>query len=630
MLDVIRANAQSWGVKAAFGIIILVFVFWGIGSLKEGPSSVIVAVNKKPILYRDFARSYEREVEGLRSRFPGISSEELKQFGLKRQVLQQMVAETLLEQEAARIGMTISPAELRRSIDAIPAFRNGQGSFDAEQYRKVLQSQQTTPGRFEDGIRRDMLLQKLRDRISSAAVVTDTEAREVFDYGRERRVLEYVLFPLDEQLAGITIADEDVQAFYDARKETFKVPARVALEYVLINPATLASSFTVEEEAVAAYYKQHAAAKFQQPERVHARHILVMVPEGAPEADVAKARAHIDDALAQIKAGKDFGAVAAKFSQDGSAKQGGDLGWFTRGQMVAPFEEVAFSQKPGTVSEPVRTMFGFHLIKVETHEQARQASLEEVRPQIRKAIAEEKATERLHDTMDTALELVTSGKPVAEVAQQLKLERRTTEPFAREDGAKVAGLKPQALQLVFATPEGTVIDTPLETDGGFMVARVVSSQPESYKPVADVRTAIVTELKGQKATQKAREVAGEAVKTLGDGPLPAQLQAKVKVTEPVGRDGFIAGIGEAREVATAAFGAPVGTWLPAAYGVDAGALLVRVKEVRKPTDADWEAAATSLKSAMLNSRKEELYRAFLVTLSEKGKIEWRNPDLVGE
>lgn len=630
MLDVIRANAQSWGVKAAFGIIILVFVFWGIGSLKEGPSSVIVAVNKKPILYRDFARSYEREVEGLRSRFPGISSEELKQFGLKRQVLQQMVAETLLEQEAARIGMTISPAELRRSIDAIPAFRNAQGSFDAEQYRKVLQSQQTTPGRFEDGIRRDMLLQKLRDRISSAAVVTDTEAREVFDYGRERRVLEYVLFPLDEQLAGITIADEDVQAFYDARKETFKVPARVALEYVLINPATLASSFTVEEEAVAAYYKQHAAAKFQQPERVHARHILVMVPEGAPEADVAKARAHIDDALAQIKAGKDFGAVAAKFSQDGSAKQGGDLGWFTRGQMVAPFEEVAFSQKPGTVSEPVRTMFGFHLIKVETHEQARQASLEEVRPQIRKAIAEEKATERLHDTMDTALELVTSGKPVAEVAQQLKLERRTTEPFAREDGAKVAGLKPQALQLVFATPEGTVIDTPLETDGGFMVARVVSSQPESYKPVADVRTAIVTELKGQKATQKAREVAGEAVKTLGDGPLPAQLQAKVKVTEPVGRDGFIAGIGEAREVASAAFGAPVGTWLPAAYGVDAGALLVRVKEVRKPTDADWEAAATSLKSAMLNSRKEELYRAFLVTLSEKGKIEWRNPDLVGE
>lgn len=630
MLDVIRANAQSWGVKAAFGIIILVFVFWGIGSLKEGPSSVIVAVNKKPILYRDFARSYEREVEGLRSRFPGISSEELKQFGLKRQVLQQMVAETLLEQEAARIGMTISPAELRRSIDAIPAFRNAQGSFDAEQYRKVLQSQQTTPGRFEDGIRRDMLLQKLRDRISSAAIVTDTEAREVFDYGRERRVLEYVLFPLDEQLAGITISDEDVQAFYDARKETFKVAARVALEYVLINPATLASSFTVEEEAVTAYYKQHAAAKFQQPERVHARHILVMVPDGAPEADVAKARAHIDDALAQIKAGKDFGAVAAKFSQDGSAKQGGDLGWFTRGQMVAPFEEVAFSQKPGTVSEPVRTMFGFHLIKVEAHEQARQASLDEVRPQIRKAIAEEKGTERLHDTMDTALELVTSGKPVAEVAQQLKLERRTTEPFAREDGAKVAGLKPQALQLVFATPEGTVIDTPLETDGGFMVARVVSSQPESYKPVADVRTAIVTELKGQKATQKARDVAGETAKTLGDGPLPAQLQSKAKVTEPVGRDGFIAGIGEAREVATAAFGAPVGTWLPAAYGVDAGALLVRVKEVRKPTDADWEAAATSLKSAMLNSRKEELYRAFLVTLSEKGKIEWRNPDLVGE
>ncbi len=628
MLDVIRGHAQSWGVKVAFGLIIVVFVFWGVGSMQEGPTSVVATVNKKPIVIRDFIREYERQVESLRTRFPGVTADELKKLGLKRQVLQQMVAETLMQQEAERLGITVTPYELRAAIDQIPAFRDASGKFDPETYKKVLKAQQTVPGRFEEGVRKDMLGRKMRALVTAGAVVTDAEARDMFTYAQEKRSIDYVLFPLDEYAAAASIEDAALQAWYDSNKARFTEPQKVRLDFVRISAESLAAGIDIPETAIAAFYAENAASYFMQPERVRARHILVRVPEGADEATVQKAEERIADAAAQIKAGKDFAAVAAKVSEDGSARNGGELGWFGRGEMVKPFEDAAFGLKPGEVSAPVRSQFGFHLIKSEGHEAQRQKALDEVRNEIRKRLAEEKAIEKVHDSLDNALELVSAGKSVDEIAAQLKLERQTSEPLTRESASATLGLKPADVTLAFSAPAGTVIDTPLEAEGGYIIARVAEVAPERIPGFDEVRDKVVVAVREDEGARLALKAADEALAGVRDGQLPGALASRVKTSPLFGRDGNIPGLGVDPALAAAAFSAEKGVWSDKAHATPQGVVVLRVHEVVRPTDAQWQAVASTVKETILAAKREEMFRAFLTTLHAKGKVEVKDASVL--
>ncbi|MBZ2171197.1 peptidylprolyl isomerase [Nitratidesulfovibrio sp. SRB-5] len=630
MLELIRAHAQSWGVKIAFGIIILVFVFWGVGSMHNSSSGALATVNKKPILIQEFGREYERQVETLRSRYPGITAEDMKQMGLKRQVLQAMITERLLADEAARIGLSVSPVELRRSIESITAFRNGDGRFDAEVYRSVLKGQQTSPGRFEDGIRRDMLLQKLRDRVAAPASVTDEEARALFDYGRERRTIEYVLFPLEDYVLKVAPTDEQIAERYNENMDAWRNPQRISLDAVTLTPASLATSVEIPESAVAAFYADNAETYFVVPERVHARHILFMAQEGASKDEDAAARAKAEDVIAQLKKGKDFASLAAKLSDDkGSGAQGGDLGWFTKGQMVPPFEEAAFALKPGEISAPVRSAFGWHVIKMEAHETQRTRALDEVRGEIRQRLGEEKASERMHEALDTALEMAGAGKSIDDIAKALKLEHKPTGLFSRADAGVAVGLKGQSVGTAFSTPAGTVIDTPLEVEGGYMIAAVLESQPESVTPLEKVKEEVAAQVRRIEGAKLAVKAAQEAGAKLADG-VPAELAARVKTAEPFGRNGFIAPFGQSRALVDAAFAAAPGAWQPAPVDTSSGAVLFRVKDVQRPGDAEWSAAAETVRATVLSAKREELFRVFVGELSAAAKIELRNAKLLDD
>lgn len=627
MLELIRAHAQSWGVKIAFGIIILVFVFWGVGSMNNSSSGALATVNKKPITLQEFGREYERQVEALRGRYPGISAEDMKQMGLKRQVLQAMITERLLSDEAARIGLSVSPAELRRSIESISAFRNGDGKFDAETYRAVLKGQQTTPGRFEDGIRRDMLLQKLRDRVTSSASVTDDEARALFDYGRERRTIEYVLFPLEDYVLKVTPTDEQIAERYNENLDAWRIPQRISLDAVTLTPASLAAAVDVPESAVAAFYADNAETYFVTPERVRARHILFMAQEGVTKEQDEAARAKAVDVIAQLKKGKDFAALAKLSDDKGSGAQGGELGWFTRGQMVPPFEEAVFALKSGEISEPVRTAFGWHVIKLEAREAQRTRALDEVRGEIRQRLGEEKAAEKMHEALDTALEMAGAGKSIEDIAKALKLERKPTGLFSRADAAAVVGLKGQSIGTAFSTPAGTVIDTPLEIDGGYLIAAVQESQPESVTPLEKVKEEVAAQVRRVEGAKLAAKAAQEAGTRLADG-VPADLAAKVKSAEPFGRNGVIAPFGQSRALVDAAFAAAPGAWQAVPVDTSTGAVLFRVKDVQRPADAEWTAAAETVRATVLSAKREELFRVFVGELSSAAKIELRNTKII--
>jgi len=628
MLDSIRQNAQSWGVKIAFALIIIVFVFWGVGSMSPSKNaSVLATVNEQPILVPEFKQAYEQQFAMMKQQIPGLKAEDLRQIGFGQQVLQQLVTKRLILQEAERMGVTVTPHELKKTIAAIGVFRNEQDVFDGDVYKKVLAAQGMTPGQFEESYRQDLLLEKMQDYVTLPAAVTAEEARAAFAFAGERRSIEYAVLAAASFVDKATVDPESVQQFYENNKQQFSQPARVSLDYILITPRSLARADEVSDADVAAYYEANSESAFVQEESVHARHILVLAEENAPEEKVAEAKAKIEAVKARIAKGEDFGAVAKAVSECPSAPQGGDLGTFGRGAMVKPFEDAAFALKAGQVSDVVRTQFGFHIIKAEAVTPRKVKTLDEVKDDIRRRIAEDRAADRVADTMDTVFEELLAGKALAAAADEHKLELRSTPEFPRSRAQDVAGLKEESVELVFSTPADSLVESPLEVEGGYILARVNTSKPESFVPFEQVKPAI----EGRLLQEAATRMAGEEAKAIADdvkaGNLPKALADTVQTSPMIDRNGVVPGLGQAPELMESVFSGTADAWA-GPFMSAAGAVFFRVKDVAAPTDEEWKNAEERVIASMLNARKQELFRAFVNELVKKGKVEIHNQDFV--
>lgn len=636
MLEYIRSNAQSWGVKAAFAVIILVFVFWGVGNMGDsGPSGVVATVNGKAILQHDFGMAYRNAEENIRMRNPAITAEQLKQMNIGQQVLQQMIIESLIQEEATRAGIVVTPLELRRAIERIPVFHNAQGQFDPEAYKRILTGQRTSPGRFEEEQRKALLDQKLREQITAGAFVLPSEARALYDFSREQRVVDYVFFPAAD-FASQSPAEDSVKAYYEAHRGDYVLPAKVKVEYIEASPAALVDTSSLSAVAVKDYYEKNSAA-YTSPEKVDVRHILLRVPADAPAAEVEKAQAKLQGLQAELKKGADFADLARKNSEDNTtAPAGGQVGAIALGDTVPTFEEAAFALKDGEVSAPVRTEFGLHLIKLNKREAARVQPLSEVEGDIRKQLATLEGMEHVREVLDSLIEGNILGKPLDELAKAHKLQARSTELLSAPELRQQLGLTEKSAATLMATPAKSPVDTALEAaQDSFVVARVVEAVPVSTQDYATVREEISQKLRAENAQKAALEAAVKIRKDMGDSltaALPDKLKSKVKSTAPFGRGEGVPGLGNHPELAPAVFNATVGQWMPSAFPVispeSQGAVLVRVREVVQTSDDEWNIVAPMLAGTLESGRKNEMYRMFLVSLGERAKVEIKNSSII--
>lgn len=624
MLDIIRSNAQSWGVKVAFGLIIVVFVFWGVGSFTGGPGTEVVNVNGESITAPEFYKQYEFAVQNIRAQNPEVTNEDLKAMDLKMQVVRQLVMRTLLLQEAERTGLSVTPVELRRQIETFPVFHNQEGKFDPAIYTEVLKSQKETPGNFEASLSKDLLLQKLEKEVTAGAHVSAAEARAMFLFDGERRTLEYVMFPLDAHTEGMAPAEADVKKYYDEHQQDFGVPAKADVEYLLLSPETLAGFFTVDEAAAKAAYDKEQDT-YKHGDMVRARHILLLAPEKVEpgtdgEKQDAEARAAIEDLHKRLLAGEDFAELAKAHSADGTREMGGDLGWFEHDRMVPEFADAAFALQPGQISAPVRSAFGYHLIKVDDRKAAGTTPFEEVKEEITKNLAAAQASDKLQDILDQMLLSLLNNKPLAEVGAEYKLTPEKTGPLDANELAGRMGIKPADAQSLVASKSGTMRDTPIATRTGYLLPRVVESTPAGVQPFDAVKDEIVATLTKANQTTAAKALAAKAREGMKDNTLPADLTSRVAKVENVGRDGFVPGLGMSKELADAAFIGQLNQWLPATYALDKGVVLARVVAAVPPSEEVWKQVEPMLTNALVQSKREQLFSAFLVMLQDKAKI----------
>ncbi|WP_031387248.1 peptidylprolyl isomerase [Desulfonatronum thiodismutans] len=624
MLDAIRRNAQSWGVKVIFGIIILVFVFWGVGSFRSERGDVLAEIDGSPLFLEDFQRVYRQTLDNLRQENPNVSVDELERMDFRGQIFGQMVNAKLMEQEAARLGLNVSAQELRQAITAMQVFHDLKDRFDPAQYQAVLRAHNLTPAQFERDFRGDLVIQRLQDFIALPAAVSDQEVRDIFTFAQEEAVLEYLSFPWTTELDDFDVDEEAVEAHYQSQLNTFQVPARIQIAYLNISPSELADPTRVTQEEIEDFYTA-MAHEYALPEQVRARHILISPEDGTEEAQ-EKAREELLEVLVRIQAGESFADMAREHSQDATAAQGGDLGWFGRGEMVPEFEDAAFALEPGQLSEPVRSPFGWHLILLEDLRESGVVPLEEVAATIRARLAEEHALERLPETLDLAMEQIIIGESLEKAAENLDLQLQTSEFFPMGQSPVGLDLSPEAVAVLFGLQDGAITQTPILMADGYLLAQRIDFEPQRVRPLEEVRERVVAQLRMEKAKEAARAKAEQALESITAEA--SEIPSELRTSAPFGRQGFIPGLGFHPNLGADAFGAPVGDWLLQVYEMQDAFIVARVQERIAPSEEQWIAEQDEWREALLQSRRREFMQAFVAELQSKAEIRILRQDVL--
>lgn len=618
MLDGMRSGAHSLAIKVAFGLIILVFVFWGIGS-NTSRSGVVALVNNEPITINEFQQAYNQMANELKNTLPDLTDEQIQNLGLENRVLQNLVIRKLFLSESKRLGLGVSAAELRDALTGLPFFFDETGKFSPDVYEQRLKAIGQTKTVFENNLRLDMLPQKFQEVVTAGIFGDKNIAKKMFSFQTEKRSMDYVLFPYDVDAQ--TVSDEDAKAVYEERKELFAVPAQISLEFISFTPALMADENAVSDEEIANYYENNKA-KFSENEQVKARHILLMVGANAPQAESDKVLAAIKDIAAKIHNVDDFAAMAKEYGQDGTKENGGDLGWFSKEQMVQEFADVAFNLPVNTLSEPVRTQFGYHLIWVDDKKEAKQKTAAEVKDTIRHDIAVERVNANLGQTVDNAIASVMANGDMEAEAKKHNLHVTKTGFVDVASLAENYGLRQSDVDALFSMENGNVWDSAISLKGELAVVKLVEKKASSTQSFDDVKDTIFAELKLQKAQESAKAKAEEALLTF-EKTAPSNIQTSAFF----GRDGQVENLGPLPALAKEIFATDSKAWLKTAYLSDDGALAARLNAVQKAEQSEFDAISNDIVLNMQDAQKHMLFQAYILMLNQEAKVDVLMPDL---
>lgn len=509
MLQAIRERVT--GIVAIFvlGLLAVPFLFFGVESyIRAVPQDAVATVGDHEISTSEFQTSFARFRAELRQQ-QGAAYDEIatNQPLVRRQHLEGMIDEVLLRQHAEQLGLVISADMLVDLIRQIPAFQLD-GRFEPELYQQALRASGLTPRAFERDLREDLMMRMLPSSVASSSIVTQAEIDRMLSLQNETRRISMIEVPSALFAEGITVADEEIEAFYADNLSDFLTTEQVSISYVELDTVALTADAGLSEEELRQRYEA-ARQRFLTPELREASHILIEVSAGR---DDAEAQALAQSLFDRVLDGESFAELAGEFSDDpGSAADGGALGWIEPGDMVEAFEDALFDLTlSGEVSAPVRTQFGWHLIQLDGIREPEGMSFEEARDEILADHREREAEDLYIELSERLVDLVFADDSTLEpLAAELGLEIRQAGPFSRAGGEGVAANR-QVVEAAFSDMvllDRTVSD-PLEVDRNRMIVIKLDQHfPAEPQPLDAVADTIRERLLNRKAAEAAREFA---------------------------------------------------------------------------------------------------------------------------
>jgi len=529
MLEAIRNRSKGPIAKFVLGLIIIPFAFTGVYSyFNAGGANVVATVNDSEIDIREFEQAYRSQQQNWGENFDRFfnTEERIQQFRMN--VLQQLINQRLSSQAIQDMGVRASDEVLKQEILANPQFQGEDGAFDHDRYQLLVESAGYTVEQYQSARKADMSSQQFFTALADSNFTLEYELKKHQVLEGQTRDVAYVVIPKQRFMENIDYnseeAQQQVQEYYTANQNRFRVPEKVAVEYVLVSKADY-MEVEVNEDEVTAYYQDNIAA-FEGTERRRVAHILVNIASDADASAVAAAEAKINEAKAAITAGESFEAVVTKYSEDTlSADLGGDLDWIERDMMDAAFEEAAFAlENVGNVSNVVRSEFGFHLIKLLDSESAEAKPLSEVRDEIvadlKRDIAEDNYLEAKELLAERAFEYADS---LAEASAAVNKDVSMTALFDKQMGIGLSEELRSEMAFINAAFSDEVLIDELNSelielsDDRAVVVRKLNYQEEGIRPLDEVTEMIQQALTNEKATDKTSEAAAKAVQQLNEG-----------------------------------------------------------------------------------------------------------------
>lgn len=569
MLQAIRDRVTGVVAFIILGLLAVPFMFFGIDSyFNTVPQDAVAVVGDQEITVGEFQTEFARYRAQLRQQ-QGDEYDEIatNQPTVRREFLEEMIDQRLLRLHAQSIGLAVSDEVLLELIRGIEAFQIG-GQFSPEAYRQALAVSGLTARGFEQQIREDLLTRTVPTALSGSAVVTEKEIDRLLALRDEMRTASRVDFPSDDYIADVVITDEQVEQFYNDNQALYLTEELVSLRYVELIGDDLVGDFELTEEELRQRYEA-SKARFMSPELRRASHILLEISD---ERDDSATRLLAEDIESQLRAGASFSELANTYSADPvSSAEGGDLGWIEPGQMMPAFESALYAlDAEGAISTPVKTRFGWHVIRLDGIQIPQGLSFEEARDQIQEEHAAREQEALYIEASERLVDLVFADDTTLEpVAAELDLEIQTTEPFGRQGGLGIAS-DPQVLEAAFS--DRVLLDRaasdPIEIDRNHMVVVILDEfiEPQAV-PLELVAPSIEEQLKEEAAKRSAKAAAEAFAAEVADSSEGNELGFGEPQT--FGRNDFSQGVDFSRDLfrlPTPSDDAPVISVLPTSQG----------------------------------------------------------------
>jgi peptidyl-prolyl cis-trans isomerase D len=610
-------QAALWFIIAAFAGTI--FFAWGVGD-QVSESLYAAKVDGTIITDNDFRQKVDTTREQFRQLFGNNVDDFLTGDTLEKTVMETLINETLLRNEAARLSLPVSDAEVAMNVQNIQAFQTD-GQFDQELYVQLLSRNRLTPQIFEESMRQDILLKKMEDLIKQSVAVSDAEIEAEYIYRNTQGSVRYLELAADDFVGKVQITDEAVAGFYEKFKEQYRRPERADFIYTIFSPADAESAVTASDAEVEQFFIKNKES-LKEPESVNAAHILLKVSNWADENAANEIYKKAKDIREKIVGGAEFAGMAEIFSEDTTAENGGELGWFTKGQMVAEFEKAAFETKPGEVSDVVKTEYGFHIVKVNDYKPEVIPTLDDVREKLREMIVQQKKQNSFRSYVYDKYREILNKSNITAYNQdaETKLSVKAVSGVTANGGEGILANQP-AVAAKLMLMQKSEISQVLDVNGEKIIFEMTEKY-DSYIPELEaIKGTVTADFLKYESLLAAQSKAEEASKLATMDEAAEMLKMNYSTTPKFKRSEPITGIGLNDEMMKDIFASEAGQFIQKSYTVGGRVYVVQVKEIVKPDFKEADAGVRDqIRTELYGVKSTAAVQGYVNTLAAKAKI----------
>jgi peptidyl-prolyl cis-trans isomerase D len=619
MLDFMRRQRSSlkwvWVILIFIFSVSLILLYIPAGDLPNvSVSTDVASIGSESISAREFQTAYRTSVDRMRGQ---ITPEMMRAFHFERQILDNLITQHVMIDEARRLGLDVTPAEVEQKILENPVFRENGVFIGRARYEAILSQNNFSVEDFESAMTNEILRDKLRSFVTASVNVTDKDVEEEYKRRNEKAKIDYFVIDAAKLENKVTVSEKDERDYYEKNKAKYTIPEKRKAKYVFFESLKLRAESKATDDELRQYYEQHKD-EYTLPERVKAQHILFKTQGKTPE-EIEKIKEKARGVLERAKKGEDFSGLAKQYSEDSTAAAGGDLGDFGRGQMVPEFEKAAFSMGVGAISDLVQTQFGIHIIKVNSKQERRERPFEEMKEAVRPIVETRKAEQRGSDLAQQAAVDLVSNKDLDAVAKKYSAQVKETPLIEPGQAIPDLGNAAELDRRMFTMNKGE-IGTAIQVDRGYVVPQVVdivAAHPASFEEARDkVAVDVEAEKTKELATAKAKQVE-EMFKSGKDLATTAKaVEAEIKTSDLLTRGSAIPEFGSIGELDKEVFSLPIGK--PGTpLSVSGKTIAFAVKERQAINPDEMKKSIDTVRSEMLPQRRDLYFTAYIQDVRKK-------------